>query len=97
MPSDKIAIIVAKGTILDGVQKPGTIGGDSTAQLLRKARNNNHVKAVVLRVDSPGGSAFASEIIRQEIELLKVSGKPVVASMGYLRCFRRLLDFSSCR
>ena len=82
LPSDKIAIIVAKGTILDGVQKPGTIGGDSTAQLLRKARNNNNVKAVVLRVDSPGGSAFASEIIRQEIELLKVSGKPVVASMG---------------
>ncbi|MGV2872571.1 signal peptide peptidase SppA [Colwellia sp. E150_009] len=82
LPSDKIAIIVAKGTILDGVQKPGTIGGDSTAQLLRKARHNNHVKAVVLRVDSPGGSAFASEIIRQEIELLKASGKPVVASMG---------------
>ena len=81
-PQDKVAIIVAKGTILDGVQKPGTIGGDSTAQLLRKARNNKEVKAVVLRVDSPGGSAFASEIIRQEVELLKAAGKPVVASMG---------------
>lgn len=80
--TDKIAIIVAKGTILDGVQKPGTIGGDSTAQLLRKARNNDNVKAVVLRVDSPGGSAFASEIIRQEVDLLKAAGKPVVASMG---------------
>ena len=80
--SDKVAIIVAKGNILDGTQKPGTIGGDSTAKLLRKARNNDDVKAVVLRVDSPGGSAYASEIIRQEVELLKQAGKPVVASMG---------------
>jgi len=79
---DKVAIIVAKGTILDGTQKPGTIGGDSTARLLRKARNNDDVKAVVLRVDSPGGSAYASEIIRQEVELLKKAGKPVIASMG---------------
>ena len=80
--SDKVAIIVAKGTILNGNQKAGTIGGDSTARLLRKARNNENVKAVVLRVDSPGGSAFASEIIRQEVVLLKAAGKPVVASMG---------------
>lgn len=80
--TDKVAVIVAKGTILDGNQKPGTIGGDSTASLLRKARLNNKVKAVVLRVDSPGGSAYASEIIRQEIELIKQAGKPVVASMG---------------
>ncbi|MBU2870566.1 signal peptide peptidase SppA [Colwellia sp. E2M01] len=80
--TDKVAIIVAKGNILDGKQKSGTIGGDSTAQLLRKARNNDNVKAVVLRVDSPGGSAFASEIISQEVELLKQAGKPVVASMG---------------
>ena len=80
--SDKVAIIVAKGSILDGTQKPGTIGGDSTAKLLRKARNNDDVKAVVLRVDSPGGSAYASEIIRQEVELLKKAGKPVIASMG---------------
>lgn len=79
---DKVAIIVAKGTILDGTQKPGTIGGDSTAKLLRQARNDKAVKAVVLRVDSPGGSAYASEIIRQEVELLKKAGKPVVASMG---------------
>ncbi|MFT5814516.1 MAG: protease-4 [Psychroserpens sp.] len=80
--ADKIAIIVAKGTILDGKQKPGNIGGTSTAVLLRKARDNKAVKAVVLRVDSPGGSAYASEIIRQEVELLKAAGKPVVASMG---------------
>ena len=79
---DKVAIIVAKGTILDGNQEPGTIGGDSTAKLLQKARYNSNVKAVVLRVDSPGGSAYASEIIRQEVELLKEAGKPVIASMG---------------
>jgi protease-4 len=79
---DQVAVIVAKGTILNGTQKPGSIGGDSTARFLRKARLNKNVKAVVLRVDSPGGSAYASDIIRQEIELIKAAGKPVVASMG---------------
>lgn len=79
---DKVAIVVAKGTILDGKQKPGTIGGESTAALLQQARENKNVKAVVLRVDSPGGSAYASEVIRQEVELLKAAGKPVIASMG---------------
>lgn len=77
-----IAIIVASGDILDGTQPPGTIGGDSTAYLLRKARHDDSVKAVVLRVDSPGGSAFASEVIRNEIEALKEGGKPVIASMS---------------
>ena len=80
--TNKVAIIVAKGTILNGYQKAGTIGGASTAKLLRRARENDKVKAVVLRVDSPGGSAYASEVIRREIDLLKLSGKPVVASMG---------------
>ena len=80
--SNKVAIVVAKGNIVDGTQGPGSIGGDSTAKLLRKARYNKQVKAVVLRVDSPGGSAYASEIIRREIDLLKAAGKPVVASMG---------------
>jgi protease-4 len=79
---ENVAIIVASGEILDGTQAPGLIGGDSTARLLRRARNDDSVKAVVLRVDSPGGSAFASEIIRNEIEALKDAGKPVVASMG---------------
>ncbi|MDT0602048.1 signal peptide peptidase SppA [Thalassotalea castellviae] len=79
---DQVALIVAKGTILDGTQSPGTIGGDSTARYLKKARLNSQVKAVVLRVDSPGGSAYASDIIRQEIELIKAAGKPVIASMG---------------
>ena len=79
---DAIAVVVAKGTILDGTQPPGTIGGDSTARLLRKARLDDNVKAVVMHVDSPGGSAFASEIIRQEVEELRQAGKPVVALMG---------------
>lgn len=79
---NQIAIIVAKGSILDGEQDPGTIGGDSTAKLLRKARINDNIKAVVLQVDSGGGSAFASEVIRQEIELIKAAGKPVIASMS---------------
>ncbi len=79
---NKIAVVVASGTILDGEQLPGTIGGDSTARLIRSAREDEGVKAVVLRVDSPGGSAFASEIIRREVELTREEGKPVVASMG---------------
>lgn len=79
---NQIAVIVAKGSILDGEQDPGAIGGDSTAKLLRKARINDKVKAVVLQVDSGGGSAFASEVIRQEVELIKAAGKPVIASMS---------------
>ena len=80
--SDKIAIVVARGVITDGSRKAGSIGGDSTAKLLRKARMDDTVKAVVLRVDSPGGSAFASEVIRQEIDQLQAQGKPVIASMS---------------
>lgn len=80
--TDKVGIVVAKGTILNGNQKAGTIGGDSTARLLRKARLDDSIKAVVLQVDSPGGSAFASEVIRQEVKLLQQAGKPVVASMS---------------
>jgi len=79
---DKVAIVVAKGTILNGTQKAGTIGGDSTARLLRQARLNENVKAVVLQIDSPGGSALASEVIRQEVLELKSAGKPVVVSMS---------------
>lgn len=79
---DNVAIVVAAGTIMDGSQPPGTIGGDSTAKILRKARFDDTVKAVVLRVDSGGGSAFASEIIREEVLALQKAGKPVVASMS---------------
>jgi protease-4 len=77
-----VAVIVAKGDILDGDQPAGTIGGDSTARLLRRAREDDSVKAVVFRVDSGGGSAFASEIIRRECELVRKAGKPLVVSMG---------------
>ncbi len=80
--SENVAIIVAAGEILFGSQPPGTIGGDSTAALLRRARNDESVKAVVLRVDSPGGSKFASEVIVDEIRALRDGGIPVVASMS---------------
>jgi protease IV len=78
----KVGIVVAAGEILDGHQPPGTIGGESTADLLRQARYDNTVKAVVLRVDSPGGSMFASEQILREVQSLRKAGKPVVVSMS---------------
>jgi protease-4 len=78
----KVGIVVAAGEILDGHQPPGTIGGESTAELLRQARYDNAVKAVVLRVDSPGGSMFASEQILREVQSLRKAGKPVVVSMS---------------
>src|SRR5512137_1709359 len=81
---DAVAVVVAKGDILDGKQPAGTIGGDSTAKLIRRARQDDKVKAIVLRVDSPGGSAFASEVIRREMVLARKEGKPVVVSMGSL-------------
>jgi protease-4 len=79
---ENVAIITAAGEIEFGTQPPGTIGGDSTSALLRKARHDESVKAVVLRVDSPGGSAFASDVIADEIRALRKDGKPVVASMS---------------
>lgn len=77
-----VGIVVAEGEIVDGEAGPGRIGGDSTARLIRKAREDEAVKAIVLRVNSPGGSAFASEIVRRELELTRAAGKPVVVSMG---------------
>lgn len=79
-----VGVVVASGTILDGEQPPGTIGGASTARLLRQAREDKDISAVVLRIDSPGGSALASEVIHREIVALRAAGKPVVASMGDL-------------
>jgi protease-4 len=80
----RIGVIVAEGEILDGEQPPGTIGGESMARLLRQARTDKDVKAVVLRVDSPGGSVLASEQIYRELVALRGAGKPVVVSMsGY--------------
>jgi len=78
----KVGIVVASGEIFDGHQLPGAIGGDSTSNLLREARYDNAVKAVVLRVDSPGGSEFASEKILREVQALRKAGKPVVVSMS---------------
>jgi len=78
----KVAVVVAQGDIFDGEQSPGTIGGESTSALLRQAREDETVKAVLLRVDSPGGAVFPSEQIRREVELTKAAGKPVVVSMG---------------
>jgi len=86
-PSGRVGLIVAKGNIKDGVQPAGTIGGDSLAYQLKQARNLNEeekLDALVLRVDSPGGSAFASEVIRREIELFREEGVPVFVSMGSL-------------
>jgi protease-4 len=79
---DKVGIVVAKGTIYNGSKSSGEIGGDSTAKLLKQAREDDQVKAIVLRVDSPGGSAFASEVIRNEIEAIRLAGKPIVVSMS---------------
>ena len=79
-----VAVVVAEGEIAGGEQPPGRIGGESTAALLREARDDDSVKALVLRVDSPGGEVFASEQIRREITALKKAGKPVVVSMGDL-------------
>ena len=82
LTGDAVAVIVAEGDIVDGSAPVGTIGGLSTANLVRRARNNKDVKAIVLRVDSPGGSVFGSELVRRELELTRAAGKPVVVSMG---------------
>ncbi len=78
----KIAVVTAKGDIMNGERKEGAIGGDTVARLIRNARSDENVKAIVLRVDSGGGSAFASEIIREELEKAQSQGIKVVASMG---------------
>ncbi|MGE8226662.1 MAG: signal peptide peptidase SppA [Stenotrophomonas sp.] len=78
----QVAVVVAEGEISGGDLPAGRIGGVSTSALLREARDDDDVKAVVLRVDSPGGEVFASEQIRREVEALKAAGKPVVVSMG---------------
>ncbi|MGZ8288920.1 MAG: signal peptide peptidase SppA [Telluria sp.] len=79
---DGVGVVVASGDITDGNASPGAIGGMSTANLIRRAREDDQIKAIVLRVDSPGGSAYGSELIRRELELARAAGKPVVVSMG---------------
>jgi protease-4 len=79
---NKVAVVVASGEILDGTQAPGSIGGDSTSELIRRARADESVKALVLRVGSGGGSAFASDLILRELERFQETDRPVVVSMG---------------
>jgi protease-4 len=79
---ERVGVVVASGEILDGEQPPGVVGSDSLARLLREALHDEDIKAVVLRIDSPGGSVFASEVIRREVDALRTAGKPVVASMS---------------
>ncbi|WHP33221.1 signal peptide peptidase SppA [Trabulsiella odontotermitis] len=84
-PSDKgdsIAVVFANGAIMDGEETPGNVGGDTTASQIRDARLDPKVKAIVLRVNSPGGSVTASEVIRSELAAARAAGKPVVVSMG---------------
>jgi protease-4 len=78
----QVGVLIAAGTIQMGEQPRGSIGADTLSTLIRQARLDNSVRALVLRVDSPGGSAFASEVIRQELELLQLAGKPLVVSMA---------------
>ena len=78
----RVGVIIAKGMILDGDQPAGTIGGDSLSDLIRQAREDEKIKSLVLRIDTGGGSSFASEVVRREIELTRKSGKPVIVSMG---------------
>jgi protease-4 len=78
----QVAVIVAEGDIVAGKQPAGKIGGESTAALIRAARSDSNVQAIVLRVDSPGGEAFAAEQIRREVVLAGQAGKPVIVSMG---------------
>lgn len=81
-PRPQVAVVVAEGEIVPGKAAAGSVGGETVADLLRKARDDESVKAVVLRVNSPGGAVFPSEQIRREVAALKQAGKPVVASMG---------------
>jgi protease IV len=80
----RVGVIVASGEILDGDQPAGTVGGDSTARLIRQARLDRNIRAVVLRVNSPGGSVMASEEIYRELLALRAAGKPLVVSMSTL-------------
>ena len=79
---NQIAMVVASGTIMDGQQPEGSIGGDTLAGIFTELREDESVKAVVLRIDSGGGSAFASEIIRDSINATRKKGIPVVVSMS---------------
>ncbi len=78
----KVAVVVASGTVVPGSAPPGQIGGDSTAELIRRAAADEDVAALVLRIDSGGGSVVAADIIVQQLDAFRASGRPVVASMS---------------
>jgi protease IV len=78
----RIGVITAEGPIVTGEAMRGFIGADGMVSLIRQAREDDSVRALVVRLNTPGGSSFASELIRQELELTQLSGKPVVVSMG---------------
>ncbi|HET7655865.1 MAG TPA: signal peptide peptidase SppA [Luteimonas sp.] len=77
-----VTVVVAEGEIVGGKRAPGTIGGESTAALIRAAREDHRTKALVLRVNSPGGEVYAAEEIRREVAQTRAAGIPVVVSMG---------------
>lgn len=77
-----VGILVAAGEIVDGEAQPGTVGGDTLANLVRRAAEDDDIDAVVLRIDSPGGSMFASEVVFEALNALQETGKPLVASLG---------------
>ena len=84
---DSIGVVFANGAIMDGEETQGNVGGDTTAAQIRDARLDPKVKAIVLRVNSPGGSVTASEVIRAELAAARAAGKPVVVSMGGMAAF----------
>lgn len=79
-----IGLVSIAGTILDGSQPRGSAGGENISAMIKEARNEKNLKALVLRVNTPGGSAFASEIIREQVLAIKDRGIPIVVSMGGL-------------
>jgi protease-4 len=79
---DAVGVVVAEGDIVEGEAPQGVVGGRTISELIRRAREDERIKALVMRVDSPGGMTLASEMIRRELEVTRAAGKPVVVSMG---------------
>lgn len=79
---DAVGVVVAQGDVIEGDAPQGFIGGRSTSELIRRARDSDRIKALVLRIDSPGGTSLAPELIRRELELTRKAGKPVIVSFG---------------
>lgn len=79
---DAVGVIVAQGEIVGGDARQGRVGSTSTAELIQRARQDDRIKAVVMRIDSPGGLVQPSDLIREQLDLTRAAGKPVVVSMG---------------